>query len=90
MLKGKDLTAYGNKALPYQVDFYFKEKWAETEFDNTEIMNAFKKLTKNNNNGPIEIVAKVASPYSTMSFVAKAVDKEIALHKIKVDLNPSH
>jgi hypothetical protein len=90
MLKGKNLTAYGRKALPYQVDFYFKEKWAETEFDDTEVMNAFKELTKNNNNGQIEIVAKVAFQYTTMTFVAKAGNKEIALHKVKVGLYPNH
>jgi hypothetical protein len=47
-------------------------------------------LTPNNNNGRIEIVAKVSFQYTTMTFVAKAGNKEIALHKVKVGLYCNH
>ena len=85
VLKGELLTKYRVKPLPYRIDFYFKDdKWAETEFDGVEVMNAFKTLTQNDKNIQVEIIGKVAFQYKGMSFVVKAGKQEIPLRKVSV------
>jgi hypothetical protein len=84
VLTGDEINQYRSEAAPFRADFFFTEKWAETEFDEIEIMTAFKELTKNNKDEPIEIIGKVGIMYKDMTFMIKSKDREIPLKKVTV------
>ena len=82
------LNNFMQKPLPWRIDFKFTEKWAETEFNDEELMAAFKELTKENKDEPIEIIAKVGFMYNDVSFRIKTAKKEIPLTKVSVKMWP--
>ena len=86
IVSGADLDSFKLKPLPWRAELSFNEKWADTEFDPEEIMAAFKELTKENKDEPIEIIAKVGFMYNDVSFRIKAAKKEIPLTKVKVKM----
>jgi hypothetical protein len=86
VMKGNDLNSFISRPLPWRVSFYFTEKWAETEFDEIEIMTAFKELIKQDKNAEIEIVCKVGFMYNDMEFWIESNGKKIPLTKVKVKL----
>jgi len=74
------------QALPYNINLNFTKKWAETYFDDKELMAAFKELTATNPNEPLEIVGKIGFMYNDMSFWVEAKGRRIPLNKVKVML----
>lgn len=84
IIKVEDLGSYQNKALPSYCRFWFSLYNAEAEFDGEEILNAFKKISKNHPDATIEIEARVAFMYKTVDFTVKCEGEEIPLKKIVV------
>jgi hypothetical protein len=78
--------SYQNKALPSYCRFFFSQYNAEVQFDGEEILNAFKKISKNHPDKNIEIEAKVAFMYKTTTFTVKCEDEEILLEKVNVKM----
>ncbi len=85
-LHGTELTSILSRPLPWRANLYFSEKWAEAEFDDTEIMGAFKELLKGDKNAPLEIVGKVGFMYNDMEFWVQSKDKKVPLKQVKVKL----
>ena len=75
-----------SKALPSYVRFYFNQFNAETEFDGEEILDAFKKISKNHPDKKIEIEARVTFMYKTVEFTVKCEGEEIPLEKTVVKM----
>lgn len=86
IIKVTDANPYKNKALPAYGRFFFSQYNAEVEFDGEEILNAFKKISKNHPEKNIEIEAKVAFMYKTTTFTVKCEDEEIPLEKTVVKM----
>jgi hypothetical protein len=83
------LYAFDEKPLPWRVRFAFgtSGKWAETEFDSTELLSTFREMTKDNpTEDPIEIIGKVAFMYKGMEFRVRCGEKVILLEKVKVQI----
>jgi hypothetical protein len=83
------LYAFEEKPLPWRVRFAFNtsKKWAETEFDSTELRSVFREMTKDNaKNDPIEIIGKVTLMYKGMEFRVRCGDKVVPLEHVKVDM----
>ena len=86
---GAALDSVDEKPLPWRVDFSFNtsNKWAETEFDSTELLSVFRQMTKDNpKNDPIEIIGKVTSMYKGMEFRVRCGEKVVSLEHVKVDM----
>ncbi|AXB58321.1 hypothetical protein [Flavobacterium fluviale] len=84
IIRIEDLNNYQNKALPSYCRFWFCQYNAEAEFDDEEVLNAFKKISKNHPDKNIEIEAKVAFMYKTTTFTVKCEGDEIPLEKTVV------
>jgi hypothetical protein len=84
IIRIEDLNKYQNKALPSYCRFWFSQYNAEAEFDGEEVLNAFKKISKNHPDKNIEIEAKVAFMYKTTTFTVKCEGDEIPLEKTVV------
>jgi len=91
IIKVEDLGKYQSRGLPSYVRFFFSKYNAEVEFDGEEVLNAFKKLAAKHPDANIEIEAKVAFMYKTVTFTVKCREDEIRLEKpvIKMWKNPS-
>jgi hypothetical protein len=84
IVKIEDLNSYQIKALPSYCRFWFSQYNAEAEFDGEEILNAFKKISKNHPDKNIDIEAKVAFMYKTVDFIVKCEGEEIPLQNVVV------
>ncbi|MGN7812414.1 DUF2931 family protein [Flavobacterium sp. 22076] len=84
IVKIEDLNSYQTKALPSYCRFWFSQYNAEAEFDGEEILNAFKKISKNHPDKNIDIEAKVAFMYKTVDFIVKCEGEEIPLQNVVV------
>ncbi|SHG36812.1 Protein of unknown function [Flavobacterium johnsoniae] len=84
IVKIEDLNSYQTKALPSYCRFWFSQYNAEAEFDGGEILNAFKKISKNHPDKNIDIEAKVAFMYKTVDFIVKCEGEEIPLQNVVV------
>ncbi|KIA85469.1 hypothetical protein OA86_14560 [Kaistella jeonii] len=73
-----------NRALPKEASFYYKTNWNEATFDEDEIVSAFEKVTKNNPEAEVIIVAKVQFMYKGIDFTVKCDGKEVPLQKVKI------
>lgn len=86
---GRALDTLEENPLPWRVRFAFNTsgKWAETEFDSTELLSVFRGLVKDNPKiDPIEIIGKVTFMYKGMEFRVRCGEKVIPLKKVKVDM----
>ncbi|MEO8238397.1 MAG: DUF2931 family protein [Flavobacterium sp.] len=81
IIKLENLGSFEKKALPSYVRFFFTKYNSETEFDGEEILTAFKKLTSKHPDATIEIEAKVAFMYKTVTFIVRCEGDEIPLEK---------
>jgi len=90
IIKVEDLGKYQSRGLPSYVRFFFSKYNAEVEFDGEEVLNAFKKLAAKHPDANIEIEAKVAFMYKTVTFTVKCGEDEIRLEKavVKMWKNP--
>jgi hypothetical protein len=86
IFEGDEISMFRSRPLPWRAEFFFNAKWADAEFNDEEIMTAFKELTKTNKNEQIEIVGKVGFMYNDMSFTVKNGTKEILLKQVKVNM----
>ncbi|MCV9929308.1 DUF2931 family protein [Flavobacterium sp. LS1R49] len=86
IIEVKDINSYQNKALPSYGRFFFSQHNAEVQFDDEEILNAFKKLTAVHPDKSIDIEAKVAFMYKTTTFTVKCEGEEIPLEKTVVKM----
>jgi len=86
IMDGEDLNSFDPKPLPWRANLIFSERWAETEFDEEEIMAAFKTLSKEDKNAQIKIVGKVGFMYNSMEFWVQCNEKKIVLNKVKVSM----
>jgi len=84
IIKIQDLNSFQNKALPSYCRFWFSLYNAEAEFDGEEILNVFKKISKNHPDKNIEIEANVAFMYKTVQFTVKCEGEEIPLQNVTV------
>ncbi len=82
----KELATFAPKPLPWRPDFYFAQKWGETEFDGEELVSVFKQISKGDTSLPIEIIGKVGFMYKTIDFTVKAGKIEVPLKKVEVHL----
>jgi hypothetical protein len=83
------LYAFEEKPLPWRVRFAFNtsNKWAETEFDSTELLSVFREMTKDNpKNDPIEIIGKVTFMYKGIEFRVRCGEKVVPLEHVKVEM----
>jgi hypothetical protein len=86
---GAALASVEERPLPRRADFSFNtsNKWAETEFDSTELRSVFREMTKDNpKNDPIEIIGKVTFRYQGMEFRVRCGEKVVPLEHVKVDM----
>lgn len=86
---GVALDSFEERPLPWRVDFSFNtsNKWAETEFDSTELLSVFREMIKDNpKNEPIEIIGKVTFKYKGMEFRVRCGEKVVPLEHVKVDM----
>ncbi len=86
IIKGENLKSFQKKALPWRVNLKFTEKWAEAEFNDEELMAAFKEFTKEDKTAEVEIVGKVGFMYNDMEFWVQCKDKKIPLKKVKIGM----
>ncbi|MCV9929310.1 DUF2931 family protein [Flavobacterium sp. LS1R49] len=86
VIEVKNAGSYQNRALPSYGRFFFSQYNAEVQFDGEEVLNAFKKISKNHPDKSIEIEAKVAFMYKTTTFTVKCEDEEIPLEKTVVKM----
>ncbi|KIA94808.1 hypothetical protein OA93_19045 [Flavobacterium sp. KMS] len=82
--KVEEIALDKSRALPEYARFYFSQYNAEAEFDGEEILAAFKKISKNHPDKSIEIEARVAFMYKTVTFTVKCEGEEISLEKVTV------
>ena len=85
-LKGEEVYTFMSKPLPWRADLKFTTKWAEAEFNDEEIMAAFKELARANKDEQIEIVCKVGFMYNDATFTVKSSTREIPLKKVRVHM----
>ena len=85
-LSGDELTQFRSKPLPWRSDLKFTQKWAETEFNDEELIAVFHTLTSKNKEEPVEIVGKVGFMYNDITFSVKTKVREIALKNVKVHM----
>lgn len=83
-IKLGDELKFMNHALPKEASFYYKTNWNEATFDEAEIISAFEKVTKNNPEAEVIIVAKVQFSYKGIDFTVKCDGKEVPLKKVKI------
>lgn len=81
----KEANKFKNQTLPKTVTFYYKNNWNEAIFDETEIVEAFKKATQDNPQAEVTIIANVQFMYKSVKFAVKCGDKEINLQKVTVE-----
>jgi hypothetical protein len=86
IIKIEETSIEKTKALPAYARLYFSQFNAEVEFDGEEILDAFKKISKNHPNATIEIEARVAFMYKTVEFTVKCEGEEIPLEKVSVKM----
>ena len=75
-----------NKALPKIINIYLPNNWCEATFDEAEIVDAFKKVTQDNPQAEVIIVAKVQFMYKGIDFTVKCGTNELVLKKVKQDM----
>ena len=86
IIKIEETGVEKTKALPAYTRLYFSQFNAEVEFDGEEVLNAFKKISKNHPDATIEIEARVAFMYKTVEFTVKCEGEEIPLEKVSVKM----
>lgn len=84
IIKIEETGLENTKALPSYTRLYFSQFNAEVEFDGEEILNTFKKLVATHPDKSIEIEARVAFMYKTVTFTVKCEGEEIPLEKVIV------
>ena len=86
VIKIENIGSYQNKALPSYSRFFFNQYNTEAYFDGEEILDVFKKISKNHPDKNIEIEARVAFMYKTTTFTVKCEGEEIPLEKVSVKM----
>ena len=86
VIKIENVGSYQNKPLPSYSRFFFNQYNTEAYFDGEEILDVFKKISKNHPDKNIEIEARVAFMYKTTTFTVKCEGEEIPLEKVSVKM----
>ena len=80
-----ELQKFINHTLPKIAHIHYLKNWNVATFDEAEIVAAFKKVTQNNLEAEVTIVAKVQFMYKGVIFIVKCGDKEVLLEKVVVE-----
>ncbi len=84
-IKISDVQKIKNHTLPKMAVFCYKDHWNEATFDEAEIVAAFQKVTQNNPEAEVIIVAKVEFMYKGVILTVICGDKEVPLKKVVVE-----